>query len=128
MKEAIPKETPKRGSSKGSQSSINKPASQEPRLRKQKDKQQFLEGMEPPRYTDIEAAAEIYEGLAEQRGSISAKLKDAKLRLIEAMKAHGVTIYKFGEHVVKTKQKTDVEVEKPKKKKESAEDEIEDDE
>ena len=59
-----------------------------------------IPGTEQVEHEDVESAAEDYIQIQDQRRTIAEQGRAAKQALIDAMKDHGVTSYRFDDHVV----------------------------
>lgn len=73
-----------------------------------------IPGTEQTEHEDVESAAEDYIEIQEQRRNLAEEGRASKQALIDAMKAHGVTSYRFDDHVVTAGVKDVVNVKKQK--------------
>jgi len=71
-----------------------------PAPKKQRPKQTQIPGTEQTAHVDVEDAAERYLEVHETRRELAAEAKELKQNLIELMKKHGVTSYRFEDHIV----------------------------
>lgn len=67
-------------------------------------KQQMIPGTERKEHPEVEAAAQAYASVRDERAALSKKEHQKKLELLFSMKAHSLVVYKFfdenGEEVV----------------------------
>lgn len=77
-------------------------------------KQLSIAGTEEPTIQEIDTAAEAYIALRNARMKATEHETESKTALIEVMKKHGLSVYRFedddGEHVVTLADKTNVKV------------------
>lgn len=91
-------------------------AKKPPKARKPKAKQEFLEGMEPPRVKAIDDAADNYFDTMQDRKALSETEDEQKDALIDLMKEHGMDRYVMPDgKVVMVTSKANVKVKKAKK-------------
>lgn len=76
--------------------------------RRARDKQTMIPGTEPESIPAVEEAAANYRDIRDSRMSLTEEEADAKKKLIDVMKEHGVEKYQFGGYeVVRTHEETD---------------------
>jgi hypothetical protein len=63
------------------------------KTREKRPKQQFLDGMEPPRIKAIDDAADTYYSAMLERQRLTKEEDDAKINLLEKMKEQGLDRY-----------------------------------
>lgn len=99
-----------------------KPKGKKPRLR-----QAHLDGMEPPSIKAIDAAAEAYVDVRDERMSLGKQEKERKAILHALMKQHNLSVYEFGDNKVELDVKEKVRVRKAKEGESDAHDHEDDD-
>jgi hypothetical protein len=58
-------------------------------------KQQLIPGTEPPHFEEIDAAATHYHSIKCQRAALSTDEREARAMLLEVMRKHDVSVYRF---------------------------------
>lgn len=82
--------------------------------REKKPKQSYIEGTEPPSIPAIDAAAEHYVSVRDERCELSKQESEAHDNLLDKMREHGLDKYEFDGHVVTCLSTTKAAVKKKK--------------